>query len=289
MKQLKYFLQICKNKSFSEASKKLFITQQGLSKSIKNLEDEFELPLFYRTGNKIKLTKYGLFLKNNSINVIREFDLLLASIKNMSIENCNSIKIGYSVSITNAIPYDFLYKFKNIYPDIEIQVNEYQDFLCEEAVLNGDIDIGFTAGPIDESKYYRRPILMKKLCLIVNIKHRLSKKATVTIDDIKNEKFILPSEDFKLHHFFVDNCNNLGFDPNVFFTTADLNFIARICASTDAVGIGIQFSDIANVKFIPINGIYSTWNLCLITKKNHAITNNEKLFINFLLKKDIVN
>lgn len=43
IKTLKYFLQICKDGSFSKAAKNLYISQQGLSKAISNLEKEINV------------------------------------------------------------------------------------------------------------------------------------------------------------------------------------------------------------------------------------------------------
>jgi DNA-binding transcriptional LysR family regulator len=47
-RQLRNFLTICEEKSISKAAERLFISQQGLSKSIKQLEQELQVPLFFR-------------------------------------------------------------------------------------------------------------------------------------------------------------------------------------------------------------------------------------------------
>lgn len=47
-KQLNYFIAVYKTASFTAAARQLHISQQGLSKSVHNLEKELELPLFFR-------------------------------------------------------------------------------------------------------------------------------------------------------------------------------------------------------------------------------------------------
>lgn len=204
IKQLKYFLQICKNNNFSETAKKLYITQQGLSKSIKNLEDEFQLPLFYRDGTKMRLTKYGLYLKEKSEHIIKDFDSLKYSIENMASADNKKVKIGYSLGIINELSYDPIRNFKIKNPDVELEIIEYQDFLCEEAVARGEIDVGVTVGPIDKSKFDCIVIKKRSMCLIVSNKNYLFRNNdNIDFNKIKNGKIIIQNKNFKIYHNFI--------------------------------------------------------------------------------------
>lgn len=59
LRQLKYFLMVAKTLSFSEAAKRLYITQGTLSQQIKQLEDELGFQLFSRTSHSVALTEAG--------------------------------------------------------------------------------------------------------------------------------------------------------------------------------------------------------------------------------------
>lgn len=56
---LRYFILVSETGSISQAAEKLYITQQGLSRIISNLEKEFGTSLFIRNNNRIKLTDAG--------------------------------------------------------------------------------------------------------------------------------------------------------------------------------------------------------------------------------------
>lgn len=191
IKQLKYFLQICKNNNFSETAKKLYITQQGLSKTIKNLEDELRLPLFYREGSKMRVTKYGLYLKEKSEHIIKEFDALKYSIEKMASNDNKRLRIGYSLGIASNLLYDLIINYRIKNPDIELKITEYQDFLCEEAVAREEIDVGITVGPVDESRFDCIVIKQRDICLIVNDKNKLLRNAEIDFKDISGEKIII--------------------------------------------------------------------------------------------------
>ncbi len=56
---LTYFLEVSRMESFSSAARKLFVSQQGLSKTIRNLEKDLGVELFERDGKKVRLTDAG--------------------------------------------------------------------------------------------------------------------------------------------------------------------------------------------------------------------------------------
>lgn len=291
IKQLKYFLQICKNNSFSETAKKLYITQQGVSKSIKSLEDEIGLPLFFRNNNKIEVTKYGAYLEKNCAHIIEEFDALKYSIEKMSSDNDKKVKIGYSlgvIGIITALLCDLIFNFENKNPNIKLNIAEYQDFFCEEAVANEEIDLGFAIGPVDETKFNSQTIIQKRMCLMVNDKNKLSQDSEINFENIKNEKIISANKNYKIYHNFIGRCKKAGVEPNMIFTTADLNLITYISSISEVVGIGvdvgaaIHFSDVHQVHFIPFKDLCCTWEVCLITKRGHYISKNEKYFIEYV-------
>ncbi len=57
--QLKHFLELAANGSFSKSAERLYLTQPALSRSIKSLEDELGQSLFDRVGRKNELTPFG--------------------------------------------------------------------------------------------------------------------------------------------------------------------------------------------------------------------------------------
>ena len=57
LRQIQYFIQLFKDRNITKASKHLFISQQGLSKSINRLEDELGFPLFKRSASGVTPTR----------------------------------------------------------------------------------------------------------------------------------------------------------------------------------------------------------------------------------------
>lgn len=287
IKHLKYFLQICKDKSFSKAAQNLFITQQGLSKAIKRLEKDVQSPLFYRTVDGVKPTEFGEYLKNQSTHILEEFDLFLGDINKMTHLKSEKLSLGFSFGVLNALSTDLISNFKKAYPQIELTTIEYQDFLCEKAILDGTLDVAITIGPVDESKFHSKIIKTHSLCLLINEKNPLSKKDEINFEDLKDEKFIIVNENFKLYHNFVNRCKEVGFKPNIIFTTAEIFITHKLSRLNKGIGISVDFvvDDInyPNVYSRPFSDKSFVWDITLIYKKDCILSNAGKIFTDYVI------
>ena len=79
-RQLETFVEVCEQMSFTKAASNLYISQQGVSKSIKTLEDELGAPLFLRTNSSITLTNYGVILLRYAEELVRGYTKVLTEI-----------------------------------------------------------------------------------------------------------------------------------------------------------------------------------------------------------------
>ncbi len=62
LRHFKYFQAVAEELNYRKASEKLFISQPGLSRQIKQMEEILKAPLFERTKRKVELTPAGEFL-----------------------------------------------------------------------------------------------------------------------------------------------------------------------------------------------------------------------------------
>ena len=60
MQQLRYFLEIAKEKNISAAAKNLYLSQPSLSQQMRKLEEELEIPLLIRHSKSVSLTDAGV-------------------------------------------------------------------------------------------------------------------------------------------------------------------------------------------------------------------------------------
>lgn len=153
LEQYKVFYTVAKCGSFSEASKKLFITQSAVSQQIRALEEELGASLFVRSRKGAKLTSHGELLyvyAKRSIEEIENAESLFSRIKTL---DEGSLRIGAGDTITRYFLLDKLSKFHHNFPAIKIEIVNRVTAETLSQLYAGKIDIAFISLPIDTSKY----------------------------------------------------------------------------------------------------------------------------------------
>lgn len=288
IKQLKFFLQVCEDKNFSKAAFNLYISQQGLSKAIKKLEDELNVSLFYRNNNGVEMTEYGVYLRERVAPILQEFDDIFSNLQKMLQQRQRKIKVGLSLGVFRAFENQISALFQEKYPDILFSSAEVFDVVNEKCVLSGEFDVGVTVGPVDEKMFHTTTLVSSNSCIIVNEGHRLSGKEAVTIADLKDEKIIMVNENFNVYQRFKQKCKKLGFEPNIILKSADIYQIHRASKLENAVGI----SEIEIPMWIQIPGMCAVpfaedelpFDICIITPKSVTVSYEVERFTRCMLE-----
>ncbi len=154
----KVFYHVAISLSFSEASKKLYISQSAVSQSIKVLEKKLNRTLFIRSTKKVQLTPEGEILLRHvepAMNLIRRGE---AQIMETDTLNGGQLHIGASDTICRYFLVPYLNRFHKEYPHIHIKVTNQTSIRCVDLLENGSVDLIFTNYPnsrLDHSFHIR--------------------------------------------------------------------------------------------------------------------------------------
>ena len=143
----KVFYQSETDRSFSEASKHLFISQSAVSQSIKVLEKKLNQPLFIRSTKKVQLTPEGEILLRHiepAMNLIRKGENQLLEAHTL---NGGQLRIGASDTICRYYLIPYLKRFHEKYPGIHIKVINQTSIACAKFLENGQADFIITNYP----------------------------------------------------------------------------------------------------------------------------------------------
>lgn len=287
-KELISFLQICKEKSITKAAKALFITPQGLSKIVKNLEAELNVPLFYRNPKGIVLTEYGKILEERAKPIIEYLDGIQSEFNHVLDRDKGKVSLASAYGILSSLSPDCIFEFRKLRPNIELNYSEYPDNYVDSLVLKGEVDLGLSVEPIDEQQFDKVSLCRHKLYLLVNKKNPLSQKSIVTFADLVNEQFILESKEFKLQYSVVKKCKEAGFAPNIIFETSGLSLCHKLVKQNKGISVSVDYAvqDIKyeNVVAIPFKDSHFFWDVCIITKKLQQDSANVAALIKYLVE-----
>ena len=243
IRQLQYFIEVCEDKSFSKCSARLDITQQALSQSIKHLEKELGARLFIRTSQGLKLTAVGQNIIEDVRSFIADYNILFLHMQTAAHLQRGSINLGIPSGIIAYFIPTYLHDFQRYYPDIQINIVEVDDLDCEKQVLGGILDIGCTIAPVSSSKLTFIPFVRKNSLLMVHKDNPLAKRKELRFKDLKGEKFVLVDKIFKRYHTALAKCRAAGFEPEVIYTSSQIEVLAGLIQKN--LGITILMENLA--------------------------------------------
>lgn len=230
----KVFYEVAKYNSISTAAKNMYLSQPAISKSIKNLETELGVCLFYRTINGIVLTEKG---KELFIYVEEAFNSIRLAEKKM-LENKNlekgTLAIGIRSHIVSFYLIDKIIEYHQKYPKVEITIINRPSNEMIKLLNNNKIDfiIDISSYKDNLDSYDIKDLGELEHCFVtLNNEKILPNKKEYTLSDLENVPLILPvnhSSHRKILNQFSKE-NNIKFQNVLSIETSELiyDFVKR--------------------------------------------------------------
>jgi len=192
-KQLQYFVMVVQQSSFSEAAKKLHLSQPSLSKAIKNLELEVGFQLLERTTKRVQLTESGSVIYERALQILHEADILQQEIKEVKWTGNGSVQIGMIESVKNWLP-SILLAYRQEFPSMHVKLIEVLGRGdVERALRQYAVHVCLTNQFIEASDIVSIPLYREQLAVVMHPEHRLASKDSITLADLEDEAFIVTS------------------------------------------------------------------------------------------------
>lgn len=282
IRQLKYFIEVAKHKSFTKAALSLHVTQPTLSKMVKNLEDEMDVVLFDRSARQITLTDAGEVVYGQATKIVNSLDDLSASLYDVMHLKKGKIRIGLPPVISTLFFPTIIAEFQRIYPDVTVEIAEYGARKVEQKVLEGAADLGFVMLPVDAEKFDVIPFVEQEIKLLVHESHPLANREIVDLIDFKDDPFLLLSKEFTLNSKTIDFCLSEGFNPKVAYESSQWDFIVGMVEKN--LGVTLMPKLICDrvqdgpFKTLSLSRTFP-WRLGIIMAKNRYVPYISRSFI----------
>lgn len=240
-KELDYFLKVYEYKSIKRAAEDLFISSQGLSKTIKNLEAELGVQLFKRTAQGVEPTIPAHNLKRRAKIIISEFE----SIKNdMLLERevtTTTLRVLSTFGTLKYLTLDFVENFYERYPNIHLNIVEYPEDVIENMLKEEQVEIAFLSGPVDAKNFEAIFCFFHRHCLIINKNNPLAHKDYITFEDLRNVPIAVNSREFTTYNTSISLWIKNGVTPNIILEASEENWINEIAKRNLGIGISLDF------------------------------------------------
>ena len=188
---LETFLAVAKHQNFSRAAEELYLSQSAVSIQIKQLEEEFGIPLFDRLGRATKKTIVGEIFEERALQILGIIREIYQSIEDVKGLERGHVAVGASFSPGIYILPKILGVYKQRYPQVKLDYEIADTQQIEQMVLRNQLDFGVVGGHLIEQDLNIEPYLTDQLILVVGANHPLAAESEVKLKTIQHMPFIL--------------------------------------------------------------------------------------------------
>ena len=234
-KQLEAFVAVVDYGSFSEAARKLYLTQPTISAHVRSLEEELHTKLILRTTKKTTITTRGYQLYDSAVRMLE--------IRNNLLENFTGVQKHMIDLAASTIPSSYLLPeilaaFGKTHPDIYFHSIQADSAESINRVLDGTVDLALVGQNTRDETCVFLPFCQDKLVIATPItNHYLSlQNKSVTFEDFIKDPIIIREKGSGTKKEMDLFLEQIGVTPN------DLNVIARM-------------NDLEGIKKSIVNGL----------------------------------
>lgn len=249
LNKLYYFYVVARHQNVTRGAEELCIAQPALTKTIKRLEEELGVPLFYKKGRNIFLTPYGRHLKDRLDTVFPVLDELPGELEAMKGQAQTTIKLNVlaaSTIVTSAI---VAYKQRNEETVFQLIQNE-EERDCDISVTTDTED--FSRLPPFEDRY----VFEESIYLAVPKTSVYAKEDTIDLAAVRDEGFVNLAGSRQFRAICDKFCTEAGFRAKSIFESDSPAAVRNIIGAGAGVGFFPAYSwgraDASEIRLLPI-------------------------------------
>jgi DNA-binding transcriptional LysR family regulator len=254
LRHLRYFVAVAQELHFGRAAQKLHIAQPPLSQQIRRLEEIVGCALFQRTSRSVKLTLAGEALLASAQRTLARVREDLDRVRSIARGEVGSLSVGF-VSSAMLTPFpSALSTYREMYPQVRLQLHEFHTSQLMEAIRKGDIDVGLVRDPGSMPDVHSEPVVTESLIVLFPKGHLLARYRVVPVEKLKNEPFVFypRSAGEFAWEATMQFCEKRGFRPRIAQEAPHWQTIVGLVAA----GIGITIAPACVATILPADAEY---------------------------------
>ena len=288
-KQLSCFLEVYRCRNVQAAADKLYLTHQGLSRTIRALEDELGHPLFKRSNRGVEPTDFATTLVPHVQRLLDDY----ATIQGLDTLTSQRKSVVTVYALDHLLGYfgaDFVTAFHAQHPDITLSVLDTTDEAALESVSAGRSDFALVNGPIDNTRFSAVPLFYSRFCYRMRRDHPLAQKQTLTVQDFDGQKLIGKG---RAYHCFRTNIDQYmlsqGLHVTVPIETPDESLLQQLVEAGLGIAATYDFTAVShcgeNTVVRYLDDDRAGHHIYLVEKAGTLPTRAGRAFRQFLLDK----
>jgi DNA-binding transcriptional LysR family regulator len=274
IRQLRYFQAVAEELHFGRAAARLAIAQPALSRQVQQLEEELGTPLLRRTQRRVELLPAGALLLERARAIQHDLAQALADARRTGAGELGRLALGFIHSSTYGLLPAMVGRFRQLYPGIELELQELPITAQHAALLRGTIDLGLLRVQPAPPELEVLPVMPDPFVLAVPAKHPLAQRTRVRLKAVAGEPFVMfPRDGSPLFHERIQALfEQAGIRPRVAQHATQIHTVLGLVGA----GLGLAIVPASgrnlrprNVRFVQIADKAEPLHVALAWRRGH--------------------
>ncbi|HAU83671.1 LysR substrate-binding domain-containing protein [Hellea sp.] len=221
------------------------LSTSAIYKSINELENTLDIPLFARLPNgRIIPVGFGEVLCQQVKLVLSQLRHIVDDIKTIRGQHDGLLRIGSLPSMQSYVLPVALAKLAKTHPEISIHVDTRPYPEMEKDLLSGELDviIGGTRSGVNTDGLKTEVLAEDQVYVVAGAHHPLAKKNAVTKEDLNDVTWVFPVSGTPAREVFTKRLNESGVYPEkIWIESVSITSLRGILMSSEAVMMGTKY------------------------------------------------
>ncbi|MDF2668260.1 MAG: LysR family transcriptional regulator [Paenibacillus sp.] len=238
LRQLQYFVKVAQKQHVTQAAAELHVAQSAVSRQIHQLEEELGMQLFVQKGRNLQLTPVGKLFLSRMTELLAGLDKAVMEMREFLDPEKGEIRIGFPHTLgINLIP-TVVADFRKGHPDVKFRLKQGTFASLIHDVTRGEVDLAFISPfPEKHDQVAGELLLTEELYAVLPASHPLADQSSIRLAQLKDDPFVMFSENYSLRAIVYDACKEAGFTPYIGFEGEETDTIRGLVAAGMGVGL----------------------------------------------------
>lgn len=215
LQQMEYIVALDKYRHFVLAAEACGVTQPTLSAMIQKLEEELDVKIFSRDRKNISPTAIGEKIIRQARIALNETQRIREVVADESSSMNGSLRIGILPTIAPYLVPDFIYHFRNTYPNVNLSIDEKENKSLVQDLRFGNLDIAITTPPEAQANILEIPVYVEKF--VAYFSERCSKARQIIVNgNLPPEHMWILKEGHCLPNSGINFCKNKDIGNHIY-------------------------------------------------------------------------
>ncbi|SNS69394.1 LysR family transcriptional regulator, cys regulon transcriptional activator [Noviherbaspirillum humi] len=237
--------------NLTEVANALFTSQPGVSRQIRELEEELGVEIFERNGKRLTgLTEPGKGILHIIDRLLLEAENLRQASQEYTGEKRGTLAIATTHTQARYVLPEVVQDFRSAFPAVRIALQQSSPEHIAEWVISGKSDVGIaTEGLSQFDELVSFPCYSWNHVIVVPQEHPLAQRESVSLEDLASQPLITYDIGFTGRSHIDDAFNQAGLATDIVLTAMDSDVIQQYV--TLGLGVGIVASMAAEHSLQP--------------------------------------